>query len=235
MKIYPQIKLQRLLVLTAFLGLTVFFQACKMKDDVPAADVSALTIINASPNSSGLDFYIENQKVNATPFNFPLRMPYQRVYAGTRVAKVTTSTNSTTLLTGNLTLQPNEYHSLFIVGKVEALEFFLIKDSLTFPAAGKTKVRFGNLSPDAPAITLEVVGDTTQFKNQGYKVFSGFKTMKPGKFTLNLKNTSTNSVLATMANVEFLPDKVYTVWAKGLTSASLDAQKLGIHIINHDN
>jgi hypothetical protein len=235
MKIYPQFKIKNLLVLSALLGLAATFQACKMNNDVPSADVSALTIINASPNSNGLDFYIDNQKLNPTPFNFPLRMPYQRVYSGTRVAKVTTSTNSTTLLSGNILLQPNEYHSLFIIGKVEALEFFLVRDSLTFPAAGKTKVRFGNLSPDAPAVTLEIVGDTTQFNNQNYKKFSIFKTMKPGKFTLNIKNTSTNSVLATMANVEFLPDKVYTVWAKGLTSSNVDAQKLGIHIINHDN
>jgi hypothetical protein len=235
MKSYPQLKSKWLLILVTFLGVTTLFQACKMDNDVPAADVSALTIINASPNSNGLDFYIENQKVNSTPFNFPLRMPYQRVYSGTRVAKVTTSTTPTSLLSGNLVLAPNEYYSLFIVGKVEKPEFLLIKDDLTFPTTGKTKVRFANLSPDAAAISLEIVGDTTQFTNRAYKAVTPFKNVTPGKFTLNLKNTSTNATLATMANVEFLPNKVYTVWAKGLGTTTVDAQKLGIHIINHDN
>lgn len=222
--------------MTALIGLTAIFQSCKLNDDdaiVP--DVSALTIINASPNSAGLDFYIENQRVNQTAFTYPLRMPYQRVYSGTRAAKVTASTNPSTLFSGNLTLQPNEYNSLFIIGKVEALDFLLIKDDLSFPASGKTKIRFGNLSPDAPAMSLEIVGDTTQFANKAYKTFTAFKNLQPGKFTLNLKDNATNTVLATMPNVELLANKVYTIWAKGLVNTTVEAQKLGIHVINHDN
>jgi hypothetical protein len=235
MKTSPLPKLRCTFFVAALLGLATTFQSCKMDDPGPVPDISALTIINASPNSSGLDFYIENERVNPSPFTFPLRMPYQRVYSGTRPAKVTASGNSATLFSGNLTLLPGEYSSLFIIGKVEALDFLLIKDDLSFPVAGKTKIRFGNLSPDAAPMSLEIVGDTTQFSNKSYKAFTAFKNISPGKFTLNLKDNATNAVLATMANVEFLPDKVYTVWAKGLATTTVEAQKLGIHVINHDN
>ena len=236
MKIYPQLKLRSAIMMAALIGLTAIFQACKINnDDVVVPDVSALTIINASPNSAGLDFYIDNQRVNQSAFTFPLRIPYQRVYSGTRPAKVTTSTNPATLFSGNITLQPNEYNSLFIIGKVEALDFLLIKDDLSFPPAGKTKIRFGNLSPDAPAISLEIVGDTTKFANNAYKTFTTFKPLQPGKFTLNLKNSATNAVLATLPNVELAANKAYTIWAKGLLNTTVEAQKLGIHVINHDN
>jgi hypothetical protein len=235
MKTYPYLKLKSAIVIAAVFGLAASFQSCKVDDPAPVPDVSALTITNASPNSNGLNFYIENQLVNPTAFNYALRIPYQRVYSGTRVAKVTAAGNTTTLFTGNLVLLPGEYNSLFIIGKVEALEFLQIKDDLSFPAAGKSKVRFGNLSPDAAAMSLEIVGDTTQFANKAYKSFTAFKNITPGKFTLNLKNNTTNTVVATMANVELLPNKVYTIWAKGLTAATIEAQKLGIHVINHDN
>jgi hypothetical protein len=232
---YPLLKLRSAFLIAAFLGFAATLQSCKMDDPGPAPDVSALTIINASPNSNGLDFYIENERVNPTAFNYPLRMPYLRVYSGTRPAKVTAVSNPATLFSGNLSLLPGEYNSLFIIGKVEELDFLLIKDDLSFPAAGKTKIRFGNLSPDAASMSLEIVGDTTQFANKAYKTFTAFKNINPGKFTLNLKDNATNAVLATMANVEFLPDKVYTVWAKGLITTTVEAQKLGIHVINHDN
>lgn len=235
MKTHLHLKLKSSIVLAALITLTALFQSCKVDNPTPAPDISALTIINASPNSNGLDFYIENQKVNPTAFPYPLRMPYQRVYSGTRSANVTASNNSASLFSGNLVLQPGDYYSLFIVGKVEALDFLLVKDDLSFPASGKTKIRFGNLSPDAAAMSLEVVGDTTQFANSAYKTFTAFKNINPGKFTLNLKDSSTNTVLATMANVELMPDKVYTIWAKGLINTTIDAQKLGIHVINHDN
>ncbi len=236
MKLYPQLKLRNVLTIGAFLGVAAFVQSCKIDNDVPTPDVAALTIVNASPNSNGLDFYIDNQKVNGTAaFNFPLRIPYQRAYSGKRVAKVTTSANPATLISGDLTLLTNEYHSLFIAGKVEALEFVLIKDDLNYPPAGKTKIRFGNLSPDASPVSLEIVGDTTQFKNQAYKSFTPFKTVKPGKVNLRLKNNATNATLVSMDNVDFLADKVYTIWVKGLNTTTVEAQKLGLHIINHDN
>jgi hypothetical protein len=234
MKLYPQLKLKNVLLIGAFLGVTAF-QSCKIdNDDVPTPDVAALTIVNASPNSNGLDFYIDNQKVNGTAFNFPLRIPYQRAYAGKRAAKVTTSANPATLISGDLTLLTNEYHSLFIAGKVEALEFVLIKDDLNYPPAGKTKIRFGNLSPDASALSLEIVGDTTQFKNQAYKAFTAFKTVNPGKVNLRLKDNATNATLVSMDNVDFQANKVYTIWVKGLNTTTVEAQKLGLHVINHD-
>jgi hypothetical protein len=232
MKIYPQLKLKNVLLISAFLGVAIF-QSCKIDNDVPTPDVAALTIVNASPNSAGLDLYIDNQRVNGAAFNFPLRIPYQRVYSGKRAVKVTTTANPATLISGDLNLQTNEYQSLFIAGKVDALEFVLIKDDLNFPAAGKTKIRFGNLSPGTSALSMEIVGDTTTFANQAYKAFTPFKTVKPGKVTLRLKD-STNGTLVTMDNVDIAADKVYTIWVKGLASTTVEAQKLGLHIINHD-
>jgi hypothetical protein len=236
MKIYPQLKLKSIFFLGALIGLTTIFQSCKIDhNDEPQPDISALTIVNASPNSAGLNFFIENQLVNPANFNFPLRIPYQRVYAGTRVAKVTAVGNTATLFSGNIVLEANSYHSLFIVGKVPTLDFLLIKDDLSFPTSGKSKLRFANLSPDAPALSLEIVGDTTQFANKAFKTFTGFKNVNPGTVTLNLRNTTTNAIVATMPNVQMLADKVYTIWAKGLVTTTVDAEKLGLHVINHDN
>jgi hypothetical protein len=235
MKTYPQLRLKSMLLIVALLGFTTFFQSCKVDDPTPAPEVSALTIINASPNSSGLDFFIDNQLVNQATFTYPLRIPYQRVYAGSRAAKVAASSSSSILFSGNLVFEPREYYSLFIIGKVEALDFLTIKDDLSFPTPGKSKLRFGNLSPDAAAMSLEIIGDTTQYANKAYKSFTDFKNINPGKVTLKLKDNATQTVLATLANVEILPNKVYTVWAKGLTTTTVEAQKLGIHVINHDN
>ncbi|RZJ78950.1 MAG: DUF4397 domain-containing protein, partial [Chryseobacterium sp.] len=180
MKTNYNLKLRNFLFASGLL-LAAVLPSCKL-DDVPNPDVSALTIINASPNSNAIDFYIDSERVNAADgsFLFPLRIPYQRVIAGTHQVTVRSAGTATSLLTASFNFPTNQYGSLFIAGKADALTYLQIKDELTYPTAGKTKVRFINLIPDAPALTLEIVGDPTAFSNKAFKEYTTFENVASG-------------------------------------------------------
>ncbi|TDO22425.1 DUF4397 domain-containing protein [Pedobacter duraquae] len=234
MKITSNSKLRNLL-LASSLALVAILPACKL-DEVPNPDVSALTIINASPNSTAIDFYLDNERVNAADgsFLFPLRIPYQRILAGNHQATVRAAGSATSLLQSNLTFPTNQYGSLFIIGKADALAYLQIKDELTYPTAGKTKVRFINLIPDATTLTMEIVGDATTFSNKAYKEFSNFENVTSGVKTILLKDAATNTTVATLTDYDLKADKVYTIWAKGLITTAVTTQKAGLQVINHD-
>jgi len=222
-------------LLASSLALVAILPACKL-DEVPNPDVSALTVINASPNSTAIDFYIDNERVNAADgsFIFPLRIPYQRVLAGNHQATVRTAGSAASLLTASLTFPTNQYGSVFIVGKADALSFLQTKDDLSYPTTGKTKVRFINLMPDAPALSMEIVGEPTTFSNKAYKDVTNFENVTSGVRTILLKNAATNVTLATLTDYDLKADKIYTIWAKGLIATAITTQNPGLQVINHD-
>ena len=225
----------RNLLFASSIALVALLPSCKL-DEVPNPDVSALTIINASPNSTAIDFYLDNERVNAADasFVFPLRIPYQRILAGSHQATVRAAGSATSLVQSNLSFPTNQYGSLFIIGKADALSYLQIKDELTYPTAGKTKVRFINLIPDAPTLTMEIVGDATAFSNKAYKEFTNFENVTSGVKTILLKDAATNTTVATLTDYDLKADKIYTIWAKGLITTAVTTQKAGLQVINHD-
>ncbi|MCD0489747.1 DUF4397 domain-containing protein [Pedobacter sp. MC2016-14] len=226
-------RLTRTFLLTAAAGIAILFNACKQDDVVYTPTIAALSIVNASPNSPSLDFYIDNQRVNTNGLLFGDKIEYQRAYQGNRNTSVAVTGAQTPLITKTINLVAAQYHSLYIVGNQESLDYVLLKDDETDPAATKAKVRFVNLSPDAPALNLEVVGDATPFTDLAYKAFTPFKDVTPATATLKLTNKTTGALVATLENVELKKGKTYTIWAKGLVTTTVDAQKLSIKVTEH--
>ncbi len=223
-------RLLKLTMLGLVMTIVLLFNACK-KDDVEyTPTIAALSVVNASPNSTSVDFYIENQKVNTNALAFGEKIEYQRVYQGNRGTVVTAAGSQTPLLSKTIALQGGEYHSLYIVGKIDALDYVFLKDEVSDPEASKAKVRFMNLSPDAPALNMEITGETTTFTDLAYKGYTSFKNVNAALSTITLKNKATGDVVATLTNVDLKSGKIYTVWSKGLVNTTVDAQKLTIQV-----
>jgi len=218
---------------TALIAAAVFFNSCKkdITDTRPA--IAAVNVVNAYPDANPLDFYMGGTKVNNTGLAFGQKINYFEAYEGSRSVNITASGSLTSLLTKPVTLEGGLYQSLFIIGKTAAdLDFLLLKDVFV-PTNDKVNIRFVNLSPDAAALSLEVVGDTTSFNDKAYKEATPFKAIAPAKANLILKDKTTNTVKATVADVVLDKGKIYTIWAKGLETTTTDAHKLSIQVTEH--
>ncbi len=216
-------------------GTAVLLNSCKNDINQTTPAIAALTVVNAYPTNTALDFYLGNERVNNTGLAFGEKISYFQAYEGLRTAVVTaTGTTTPNLVSKSITLKGGIYHSLYVIGKETAdVDFILVEDTLTNPAANKVNIRFANLSPDAPALSLELVGDETSFDDLAYKAFTPFKSVNGVKSKFILREKATDAVKATLEDVELKPGKIYTVWAKGLNTSESDTNKLTIKVTEH--
>ncbi|MBG6233946.1 hypothetical protein IWX76_000501 [Pedobacter sp. CAN_A7] len=220
-------------LVTALIGSAVFFNSCKNDIDNTSPGIAALSIINAYPSTNTLDFYIGGQRLNNTGFAFGGKIDYFTAYEGTHTSKVTLNNSATTLANKSIPLKAGVYHSLYLVGAAaDSVQYLLLDDQISQPAAGKAHVRFINLSPNTTDLSLELTGDTTGFKNKAFKGFTNFKPVTAAKSSFVLRNAA-NGVVATRDTVNLQNGKIYTIYAKGLATGGTDATKLSIAVSLH--
>jgi hypothetical protein len=193
-----------------------------------------MDVIHASPTTEKLDFYIGDTKVNNDDFAYTNRIDYKQIYSGERDVKITKKGSSTSVLTEKLKLADQKAYSLFIIDSFDKVKFLLVKDSVTMPGAGKAKLRFINLSPDAPALSLSIVGkDVPVATNKQFKEYSNFESVDAGdKVSFKVKDAAGADV-ATLADQKIENGKVYTIWVKGLKAATTEEMKVGAAIFTH--
>lgn len=206
-------------------------------DDYVQPDQAAFAIINASPTKTPIDFYIDNQKVlTREGIAYGAFTGYYTAYTGTRTGVATAYNSQTKLHTEKLVLENNRFYTIFAVNSADTLTFVNIKEQDVLPESGKAKIRFINLSPDAPAYSLQYEGDTATFANRAYKEYTPFKNV-PAKTSanFNLINTATSAVVATISGIEIKSGGTYSIWAAGLGTPANDTQKLGIKVTFQGN
>lgn len=227
---------RNLLTNIALVGLlSLLFTSCIKTDNsdkyIPAT-TALLSFIQASPDQPPLDFFIGNGKVNPTALNYGNTINYFTVSSGQIPVNFNNDATGSVILSGTVTLNQNAAYSLFLANKSTSPEIVLLTDTITMPAGGNASIRFINLSPDSPPVSLAVQGTTQPLTAaEPYKGYTSFFPIK-GKtaYTLEVLQGTTNTVLATLPNVAFISGGVYTIWFNGLVASTNSTDQLGIGI-----
>lgn len=222
--------------LIAGLFITLGLSSCmKNNDNNTPIYISGVSLVHASPTTEKLDVYINNTKASVENFAFGTKMDYLNAYSGDRQFTVAKKGEPEKLTSKVLKLEPQLGYTVFLVDRLETVDFLSLKDNLLKPDEGKAKVRFVNLSPDGGALTLTVAGAATDVAaNKSFKEFSDFENITPGdKITFNLKSVASGNVDATLADVKIEAGKIYTLYAKGLKSSTDAETKFAAAIFTH--
>lgn len=201
------------------LGIAFLTASCSKNDDEDIeVDAAALNVVNVSPGPLSINFFLDNQLVNGPALAFTQQTGYLLAYTGQRKFDATVGGTTQVVATQTLNLEKDKYYTLFFAGLNTSPEIILTEDDLTDPAAGKAKIRFINLSPDATALNLSVSGGATLFTNISYKTASGFISIDPA--TYNLRINTGETTMDEITSVQIEAGKVYTVWAYGLVAGT---------------
>ena len=196
--------------------------------------VALLTVIQASPDEPQLDAYLDNDKINVNPLNFGDGIDYLRAYTGVRNATFYNHATMAKIFSDTIRLSQNIAYSLFLANKPTQPEIVLLTDSLTRPNAGTATVRFVNLSPDAPPVSLAVQGAQVVAGNIPYKGFTAFTPLTGNiNYTFEVRQGTTNTVLATLPNIILNTGSVYTIWFGGLVASTNSSDKLITNILTN--
>jgi hypothetical protein len=215
--------------------LAVSFSSCLKNDRTVQPPVAALSVINASPDAPALDFYLDDNKANSQSFAYGGGLDYVGAYTGKRTGTFKTGGTGTVYKADTLTLEGNKYYTLFLANTAGHEEFIKLSDTLAKPADQKAGIRLINLSPDAPAVDLAIKDGAVLVANKSYKGYSPFKPVTATqKYTLEIRQAGTATVLATITNITLNNGSLYTVWLQGLAAPGTpDAKKLAAKVQNN--
>jgi hypothetical protein len=213
---------------------SVLFLSSCLKDNSVEQEVASATALNAVPGIHGLIIGLDQNQLNfpsrGETFAYKDILPYKAVYAKNRLVRVfdpIESLSTTPIAEANVTFAKDQFYTLYLVGKEDSLEIIYTQDDLKRPEAGKAKIRFIHLSPDAPALDLVIQQSTDSLlaNNKAFKSFTSFQQIEGGKeYTFRLKVHDTEEVLKTFT-FKPQPHRIYTIWARGLVAEGTSANK----------
>jgi len=224
------------IVLGVVCSVAVALSSCsKSNNNTPTKPIAALAFVDACPDAAGLDFYISSQLVNLNPIAPGNFFTYFNAYAG-KIPTAFYQTGTTTLIAKDtITLLANHGYTLFLSNVQAHPDFILTKDSLIRPSSGAISVRLVNASPDAGQVDLIVKGASSSIvSNASYKSVSGFvSATATATDSLQVRQSGTSTILATVPASHFVNGYVYTVWIYGLANTTVATQKLKAGIMQN--
>lgn len=209
------------------LGSAVFFNSCKKSEEVMVEKYAYVRVVNASPGLGTYNVYANEQIMNnitsAIPFGGTIA--YKTFSPGKHTFKFTTAGSITSLFTKEISVNANEVSSYYLIGKPGQLDGLLVFDAnQDVSLSTKSFIRFINLSPDAPALDLNIVGAANVTTNKAYKAYSNYAEVEAKKYSFEIKDSATGVVKATLTDVDFAAGRYYTIIARGLVSPGVNEQ-----------
>lgn len=222
------VRLYTYLFLAAFSVLSL--GSCK-KGDEPVADKSYLRIINASPTAATYNVYIADKMANTVPLPFGGTVSYIQAEPDKYTLKFTTASDMQSLLTKSIDLSKNLVYSYYLIDKTPNLDGLLVTDDMSMASQDKTFVKFINLSPDAPALDLKIKDGASITTGKTYKTSSTFAGFEAKTYTLEIKDSATGAVKATLTDVPLAAGRFYTIMARGLLTPGNNEQSFSAQSI----
>jgi len=204
-------------------------------NNTPVKPIAGLAFVDACPDAAALDFYLSGQQVNQSPVTPGSYFNYFNAYAG-KVPAVFYQSGTTSLVAKDtITMLANHGYTLFLANVQAHPDFILTKDSLSAPASGAISVRLVNASPDAGAVDLIVKGASASIvSNASYKWVSAFTSATVSvSDSLQVRQSGTSAILATVPASHFINGSVLTVWLYGLANTTVATQKLKAGIMEN--
>jgi hypothetical protein len=204
--------------------------------DEVTPSAALLTVFQASPDEPPLNFSLNSVQVGQNGIAFEQGIDYVTVAVEALTATFVTTKTDSTIASSSITLAPNKAYSLFLENIRANAGILLLTDSLTNPGANNTGVRFVDLSPDAPAVSLVIQGGKTLVTGSAFKGYTTFLPIAGGvSYTFNVVNTSTGAVLATLPNVTLPKASDYSILLEGLNTPANSTDGLKMILITNAN
>lgn len=180
-----------------------------------------IMLINASPDVGSIDFYLNGEKLNASPLTFRDNTVYLTVSrSGTFLAEV--KQGARTLFNQNIFLQLGRSHSLFLTGTVADTSLFYVAtlDNIDTPSLNKAKLRFINLSPNAPTFNVINSDSTILFNNTAYRTASNFLELDAQTYSLRVLGSSNRLLWLNLPTYNFENGRIYTLFVSNLVDTA---------------
>lgn len=217
------------LMILCNLSLIAVLSGCDDDDDnnIAPIEVAYVSLYNASPNSPDLDVVVDNRLINVYPLDYSDYTGYLRFFTGERNIKFTPYSANNVIVDTVFNLEPHNAYSIFITDTYESAEALLLKDNTDAPAEGNAKLRFINLSPDAPGVNLTAGGESEPFFDDiSFKESTEFKEVEAVAYDFTIASTNGEQVLLDVPDINLQPGWYYTLLVRGFETPPAGNQNI---------
>ncbi len=205
--------------------------SCIKKD--PIMRISQVVMVPLSPNAGSVDFVINNQ-IFATTVGYSTTtgtatytLPYYTITPGSTTIQFNPTGQTTPYASTSQTLDEDMAYTAFLIDSSNKTKLAFVKDDVEAPNPGRVKIRFFHFSPNAPALDVSLgAAGATLFRNRSFNdqatdaTLQDFIEVDPGIVTFAFKTANTSTVLYTTSNINLLPDRIYTIAARGFVGGA---------------
>lgn len=208
----------------ALFGVTsLVLVSCSSDDDPVVQPDSSVKVIHTIPGTGAVDFYLNGTKQNSSAISFGEQTGYIATANGDKTADFKTTLDNNTILSAPVSFDGGNY-TLFATGTASdnTLTTLLVEDNLQTPAAGKARVRFVHVSPNAPTVNV-LANDSLWSSGRAYKSATDFMEVPAGSYVIKLRKTDNSDLVYTSDAITFATGKNYTLVAQGQVGATVIA------------
>ncbi|MGE9314113.1 DUF4397 domain-containing protein [Niabella sp. CJ426] len=187
---------------------------------------ASVGIVHASAGVPALDIAFDNSRLGVTTFNYTDRIDYLPVKPGNRSFRIYSASTSTAtpIFSKNLVFEAPKSYTVFITDTASKMDAVLIRDSTRAAGSDSVRIRFANMSPDAPALDLYVKDNPTPIAtNITYKNAGEFFSHKvASNIQFEVRATGQSTLLATSEPVTLskVNSNFYTIWSGGYVNGN---------------
>lgn len=205
----------------ALAAITILVASCIKSDsdyqNLP--DAAAVGIVHASAGVPALDAALDNNRLGVNYFNYTDRIDYFRAYTGKRILKIYNAgaPSANPLYTKELTFEKGKYYTVFVTDTASNMDAVSLRDSTRAAGTDSVRLRFANMSPDAPGIDLYVKGQASPIiTNITYKTASNFISyISEANVIFEIRRSGQSTLLATLDPINLYRGNIYTIWCGG--------------------
>jgi hypothetical protein len=216
----------------------IMFDGCKSSVTTPPD--AKFYLINASPDSESLDFFLDGSGlVNNLLYSHDTG--YFSTSPGIHDLVFRKTGTSNDLININMSLTAGQPYSIFVVDSVNKLRPAAVADSTVAPVGDTAKVRLLNFCINSPSLIADFFVDTSVVLRYPSRTFNDqnsnpsqtvFSKIIARSYTLNLWRSSDSSLITSFPDIQLAAGKIYTVYLKG--SYDNNAGSIGETIIQHN-
>jgi len=208
-------------ILSGMFAVAISLVSCHkdgLNDNSAPASVMA---VNSAQASAPQDFYVDNNKLNASAIAYTQSTGYFTVGSGSHQVQFKTSANATVNTSFSTTFAMGGFYSVYYTDDNTASTY---QNDRTSPGSGNCRVRFVNLSSAIKSNVdfAGVVGtkSTTIVSGLAYKAASAYNEVASNS-TFSVSSSGSNSVLLNIP-VTLQVGHIYTIVISGTTTATLN-------------
>jgi hypothetical protein len=217
-----------------------FAMLCSCSPSATTPPPTAYYLINASPDSDSLDFFLDGAPVKSN-LGYGQDSGYFSTSPGLHDMQFRKAGTQNILINVNISLTAGEPYSIFAIDLLNKLRPAAVSDTASAPLLDTAKLRFLNFCVGSSALNAEFKNATDSleyssrsFNDQGSSAANTlFQKIKAGTYELNLINPVDSLTLISFPNITFSAGKIYTLYLKGVYNDT-SAYPISEGIIQHN-